>query len=438
MKRTIILLFHLCVCLLFSSCANTPINNGDTKEAAGAHATDGKEDHRIHTEKESMELQTITVGALRTDDARDLGRFVAYHNSVSTEYHAEIKYYEDENQIRLDIASGNAPDILELRGVNIPLNDQNFLDLLPYIERDESLSIEDFSGNLPEALKIDGKIHLLPDSFSVYTVKGRSADVGDEPGWSLQDLEKLLEEKGEQVRAFSAGMPPEAILHWFYIASVEQLVDAEHYRCDFTSETFIDMLRFCASSKMQMDSDRFIENDDPLLTFTWIQSVDVLMNANTVWSGQELAGREAVTYIGFPNTERNCGSAFGAGYSEQQYAIPANSRQPEAAWAYLRVMLGSEWQQKTKSMPVMESDMLQVIEDALQKYEVTWEEAGVDRFMDLIERMDAYAYEFNTITLIMEEEAQACFSGEKSAEETAALIQNRVTMYLNEIKPGGE
>ena len=299
-------------------------------------------------------------------------------------------------------------------------------------------NILDFSGNLPEALKIDGRIHLLPDSFSVYTLKGRSDDVGDEPGWSLQDLEKLLEEKDDQVRAFSAGMPPEAILHWFYIASMEQLVDLEHHSCDFTSDTFIDMLRFCASPQMKADSEKYAENDSPLLTFMWVQSVDVLMNANTVWSGHELVGREAVTYIGFPNTERNCGSAFGAGYSEQQYAIPANSRHPEAAWAYLRVMLDSGWQKKTRAIPVMEADMRDAIEEKLAQNEITWEEAGIDRFMELLERMDDYAYEYNTISEIIQEEAQACFSGEKSAEETAALIQNRVTLYLNEIKPGGE
>ena len=61
---------------------------------------------------------------------------------------------------------------------------------------------------------------------------------------------------------------------------------------------------------------------------------------------------------------------------------------------------------------------------------MTEEEA--DEFRDLVDNAELF-YRYNdTVKDIVTEEAQYYFSGARSAEETAAVIQNRVKLYLEE------
>ena len=61
---------------------------------------------------------------------------------------------------------------------------------------------------------------------------------------------------------------------------------------------------------------------------------------------------------------------------------------------------------------------------------MTEEEA--DEFRDLVDNAELF-YRYNdTVKDIVTEEAQYYFSGARSAGETAAVIQNRVKLYLEE------
>ena len=68
---------------------------------------------------------------------------------------------------------------------------------------------------------------------------------------------------------------------------------------------------------------------------------------------------------------------------------------------------------------------------SLELYGITDEQA--DRFMRVIEAADKSLDSNYRIYSIVKEEAAAFFSGQKSAEEVARLVQSKVSLYLSEL-----
>ena len=55
-----------------------------------------------------------------------------------------------------------------------------------------------------------------------------------------------------------------------------------------------------------------------------------------------------------------------------------------------------------------------------------------DRIITMLNQIDNVRFRYYDVLQIIEDEAAAYFSDDKSVEETAALIQNRVSIYLSE------
>ena len=66
----------------------------------------------------------------------------------------------------------------------------------------------------------------------------------------------------------------------------------------------------------------------------------------------------------------------------------------------------------------------------LTYYAVTQEEC--DQLMALYNAIDSYIRRDPSLTAIITETAGAYFAGDKSLDETADLIQNRASLYVNE------
>lgn len=56
----------------------------------------------------------------------------------------------------------------------------------------------------------------------------------------------------------------------------------------------------------------------------------------------------------------------------------------------------------------------------------------LDELITYVESVTTTPFEDNNVMNIINEEMSAYFSGQKTAEMTAKLIQNRVQLYLNE------
>ena len=70
--------------------------------------------------------------------------------------------------------------------------------------------------------------------------------------------------------------------------------------------------------------------------------------------------------------------------------------------------------------------------EMIELYAITQEE--MDLFMKLYESCGGVTSYNENISNIVNEETAAFFDGQKTAEETASLIQNRVSLYIQEQK----
>ena len=67
---------------------------------------------------------------------------------------------------------------------------------------------------------------------------------------------------------------------------------------------------------------------------------------------------------------------------------------------------------------------------SIEFYAATQEQ--YDHLMELYSAVDSLASVDMSIDAIVREEAASFFNGDKSVQETAALIQSRVSLYVNE------
>lgn len=414
--------------------------------------------------------KVLTLGTQWLDT--DVRARVVEFNKNSTEYRIRVEDYNQYNtpedytigatKLNTDIASGNAPDILCLTG-DMPIDSYMskglFADLKTFVEKDPELAVEDYMPEVMEAFSRDGKWYQLVPSYYLFTVLGKTADVGEEPGWTFEQLQALREEKGEDVLVISERTKT-SILDYSMMLNSDQFIDWESGECYFNTQAFIDLLEFANEFPDEID-------------------YDALYNDQTYWESQETMFREGrallmpytlanfedfvyceqgtfgeqITAVGFPVSE-GVGNAYSSNLS---FAISAKSEYQDVAWEFLRYYLTDEYQDELfYGWPVKLSSLNKRMEAAQKRpsyvdefgntveYDDTYYLNGMeivlepltpedcDRVLSFLKSADhVYSYDSNIMT-ILQEECAAYFEGQKSAQEVADIIQSRVHIYVNE------
>lgn len=377
-----------------------------------------------------------------------------------SEYNTEEDYEAGMTRLNTDIASGNIPDILILQS-GMPVESfvakGLFEDLYPYIDRDEEVKREDFFPNVLKAYETDGKLFRLVPGFTIKTVTGKTADVGEEPGWSLEDLNAVMDKKPEGTQVFTQ-VTRNDILNFCMQMSGDQYVKWETGECRFDTEDFVKLLEFMRQFPEQLDDSKFDEsywNDfdtqwrkgSTLLYLTYLDSFDTW---NYMRKG---AFGEEITMIGFPAAGGN-GAVI---MPNLDLAMSARSKNKEGAWEFLRHFITEKYQKEVSyGWPLYIKCMEELKEKAqkrqsyedengnLVEYDPEYTIGGItipitpmsgeeaERIEQYILSVDqAYSYDANLVNII-EEEAAPYFSGQKSAKEAADIIQSRAQIYVHE------
>ena len=162
---------------------------------------------------------------------------------------------------------------------------------------------------------------------------------------------------------------------------------------------------------------------------------------------------EDVSYVGFP-MEGGQGAVINA---TQIYAISAKSNFKEGAWEFLRYYLTDEYQAEMEwNLSVHMDHFKENANLATQKpfyidengdkqeYDETFYMNGesitipqmtqeqVDKAVNYILSLKKSGYDNTNVMNIINEEMGGFFTGQKSAQEVAAVIQNRVQLYVDE------
>lgn len=406
--------------------------------------------------------QKISIAMMWVDD--DIKRAAMEFNKNSDEYQIEIKDYSNEEdaetKMNADIIAGNVADIIYLN--NLPVEQyisKGLLeDLTPYIEKDDEINPDDIVDSLRETIETDGKFYYVVPSFNVSTLTAATADVGTEMGWTFEDLKKLLEEKGEGVRPFSS-QSKEWMLYSFVGNATNDFVDWATGECRFDSQDFKDILEICNTG---INEEPEYDEDGPS-TPSLFQEGKILFNEGSVDLESIQMYKKmyngSITFIGYPSAEKE-GSYFSL---RCNMGIYSKSKVKDGAWEFIRTFMTKDYQCKQVSNGMMwdvpsRKDALELKNKIAMTTEKFKDEYGVehgpvdsgwgwddlevkigpssqedvDIYMDLINNTKKIGGWNQAILDIISEESKAYFSGDKSLDETADIIQNRAKTYVNE------
>jgi len=390
-----------------------------------------------------------------------------------SEYNSEDDYEAGITKFNNDIISGKIPDIMVLNS-QLPYENYAarglFTDMYELLESDPELKKEDFLENILDAMSIEGKLFMVAPQFSIQTYAIKTKFVGDKKSLTMKEfrevVDKVKAEKGD-VMVFQDATR-DSLLNSAVMVNYDRFVDKNTGKCYFDSEDFIEVLKFAN----ELDTKSFWENInyDELDEQFWLDLETVfrddkclvqpiyLSGYSNYWRIMKGQFGEEITLIGFPTDSGN-GSAVEIGTS---FAISSRTKHKDAAWQFVRHYLTDDYQMSlTYNFPIkrtaleecarQESTMPELDENGYPIYKegvrvpstyyyigneeieigvITQEYINkLNEFIGSVNRVVRYN---NSVNEIITEEAGMYFEGVKSAEEVASLIQNRVSIYVNE------
>lgn len=422
--------------------------------------------------KDIKEKKLITLAASFLD--YNVRMAVVNFNKTSEEYRITVKDYSTYNteddynrattMLNSDIASGNIPDIL-LVSSDMPFDSYAakglFADLNAFFDKDNTLKREDYLKNVFDAATVDGKLYSLIPSFSIYTLVGKSKFVGTEPGWTMDDLNTLIDKMPEDTMLFY-DMTRDNLLQLSCMMAKNQFIDSKTGKCSFDSPEFVKLLEFTntfsnesiwdnidwddVDDSFWQDMETACRDDRALLQMTSLYSFE------SYWELKKMTFGDDITLVGFP-TESKEGSLI---TSSIELAMSAKSKNQDGAWQFMKYFLSDEYQDTISyEWPVKRSQIDALAESAMKEQEagsddliayakgyasdsVAYSEIGridqtsVDEVKQFLQSVNQVMRYDQSILEIIQEETSTYYAGQKTADETAKIIQNRVQTYVSE------
>ena len=411
----------------------------------------------------------------------DARRKILDFNKRSDQYRIEVRDYAEYDtdgkgqmalqKLNTEILAGNVPDILDTN--NLPLRQYGakgiLEDLWPFIDSDPDLGRDALMVRPLEANAQDGKLYEIFNSFSIQTAAGPSKIVGDSLSWTLADLQAALEKMPEGCSIMGQDDTQESMLRLLMSLNMDQFVDWTTGKCSFDSEDFKAMLEFCRSFPVEWDWEKQGEDyeDANSRIMNGRQLLSTMNVSDFTWSVQSPAAvfNNEFTFVGFPRENGSAGSYFSF---YRGLAMTSSCADKEGAWSFIRQTLLPQVENGRYygNFPINKADFDKVVQQSMEiEYETdengkpVLDEDGnkipvymgdiwvtndlqvpsraatqedVDKVMELYNAVDSmYAYDEKIFDAVKEVASQY-FAGDKPLDDTASLIQSKVSLYVNE------
>lgn len=426
--------------------------------------------------------KVILLGGLNLNG--DIRTRVIRYNRESERYRVVLQEYPSVEDLNLEIISGRMPDILLVKRLayeeSIPMDSYiakgMIADVGKLIEEDGELSGTDFMPNVFEAYSVDGRLMYVVPSFIMSTMLAKASLAGDRNGWTLNRMQEVLNGMDGDTQLLD-GLDRNTFMEKLLEYRGNDFIDLKTGKCAFDSPAFIEAMRFAYTLpeerryaaeigedgyEMQYLKDWTLLNELRIWTFSQDVEERICYQLNGYMGGD-------YAFVGFPTS---LGEAAGDGADaagtdavdtgalirgENLMALSALSEDLKGAWDFARYYLTDEYQKSlTNSLPVNR----QIFEEwALEEtrrpyytdeneekveYDLTlWQDGEevivpplsqeqLDELIAYVESVTTIPFEDINVLNIINEELESYFSGQKKAEDTAAVIQSRVQMYVQE------
>ena len=338
-----------------------------------------------------------------------------------------------------------------------------FEDLWPYIENDPAFGRERVLEAPLKAAEVDGGLYMLFKEFSVDTLMGSERIVGNRHGWTLDELMETFASMPEGSTILEYDAVQRDVFFSLLSNTLDQFIDWETGQCSFDSKGFRDMLRFLDQFPSEFETNLSEELLDEEIGMRQLKGLQMLEPTN-VGMARDIMSRNAffgehASFVGYPTADGSFGSSFIL--HGNKVAMSATCQNKDAAWEFMRVwirnsgrgipaMLEAENMEEIripvnrKDYDIMNRCMLVEAEEHDYFFPYVPYEGGpkvkrgpfvkadIEQLDDLINATTQIYWPDSNLADIVWESIGPYLVGDKSMDDTVALVQGRVSLYVNE------
>jgi multiple sugar transport system substrate-binding protein len=374
----------------------------------------------------------------------DVTALVERYNGAYPEMQIQIKEYYNSDidvddaltRMNAELVAGKQADLYCFGSMDLQrlLNSGLVADLMPYVEADPEFTEDNYYMNILEMFQQGTKLYEIPCFFQLAGICLPSSYVPDGmTGWTVQeyiDFDNTLKQDGKTVLS----MEPQMMMEFLSQYSIDAYISQDLRQCQFENQDFYQLLNFARDNAGG-------NGGDPIGMGTWVMGL--LSYADDI---QTLG--EQPNYVGYPD-------AAGDGpcvMSLVSFGISSSTAHPEACWEFMKVALSDDAYLDSGlkvGFPLSKSALDKAIQafqwstederspihgltDQNGDYYVPLEDGAASYVYELLDSVTHARFRYRSVCSIINDEASAFLESDKSAEETAALIQNRVSILLSE------
>ena len=471
MKKILLMLLTIILMISVSACssadngntAQTPNEDKITKTPNEDKTTKTPDGEKKEGTKPSGGKKTIVFSTLfhyeLFEEAKK--KYEAKHPNITI----ELKYKESgdgaegaavsEKFVKTTntaMLSGKGPDLIGMDQLPIEkyVKKNLLANMSEIIEKDPTFKKEQYFNNILDNVKINGGIYGMPLGFIMYGLMGnetlieKSGVKFDDKTWNWSqytDVIRQVMKFGEKSKFGGLFGSQEAVLNEMVKDQYPTFVDEVNGKVNFDSDTFTTLLK-----EVKSLSDEQILTEEFLVPL--FRNVSIVSPAHYIrdLKQSEFNSKDYKHKSKLYAKPKANGQQAG-GYFRPYITIGINEKSSvkEEAWDFLKFMLSDEMQPGgfPLNKTAYEKQVQQLLKEGKVKsdqpvgamkgkiFEVTAKDIqGLDQFIS--EAIHPVAFKPSKVEEIISEESKAYFSGQKSAEEVAKLIQNRVTTFVNE------
>jgi ABC-type glycerol-3-phosphate transport system substrate-binding protein len=418
------------------------------------------------------EKQLVTVAALFQDYS--LTQYIMSYNKLNTVYQVEIKSYNSDPNVTYDqmitnfnndIISGNIPDVILVDG-NMPYDSFAakglLMDLTKRFDADEDISLDDLVTPVVDALKTaDGNLFSIAPCFTIQTFVGKTSVFGEKQGQSMAELQAAAD-KVDGASLFSPYTVRSDFMDQYVYRMIGNYIDKDTGECHFDTPEFISLLNMVKQFPEEINYETYdymseqlaYKEDRTLIENAYINDFRALVR-------YEKGSFDApITFLGYPNSDGKSGVVA---QFNIELAIMDKAKNPDGAWDFVKGMLSYHDANTTSpsemygQFPIFQADLetfAQAAKERMYYIDFTTKEkvyydntawigdteiklpdntdADNAKVMALINSISSVNRSETELQKIIEDDMKTFYSGQKSAEETASIIQNRASTYIAE------
>lgn len=340
-------------------------------------------------------------------------------------------------QLRLvaDVASGNGPDIFDfsLEFIDSVPSAPSFArrglleDLYPYLDADPELRREDFLGGFLQAMELNGGLYELTTDFQLANCFADARVVGDPSQWTYAGLHEIMGDNERYKFFFDPYVDRMWLLGNLLACSDSKLIDWEKGTCDFESDYFRALL------ETLRDMPETGTGREGTLDITYTEGLLYYSPIGDVWMASIPADAfgENYCFTGLPEL----GNVI---FPQHSFGISSFSSHKQECWEFLRQFWTRQQAEQFWLSPRRDVIQLQIknqwdgiVSEKLDIYH-PYAKQAMDNLYEILDTANITARHDPQIWAIVWQEANAYFSGGKSAEDAMRNIQSRVSIYLAE------